>query len=307
MFNKLLKIMGNYIKIVLSDKTITKIQQKVIGADLYIKTEDLISVTLIVTLIFFLIMTIISTILNLSFLVVLMSTLSIPVIVSAYIYYKNQKRLDNIELDLPDYLRQLSALIKVGYGLESAFNELSTTINNSLNDEIKRALLETSFGRPFEESLMDIAQRNNSNNLKHTFQIIIYSKESGGNLSDVLESIANDLTDSIMLKRERKAGVMMSVMFLIISSTIATPFALGMIRLYSEFIAQIGKPNPLENVIPTASMGYVIIQSVLVAILIGIVMYSDSKKGIKYVIILVPLSILVYYCSQIIFKGILGV
>lgn len=307
MFNKLLKIMGNYIKIVLSDKTITKIQQKVIGADLYIKTEDLISVTLIVTLIFFLIMTIISTILNLSFLVVLMSTLSIPVIVSAYIYYKNQKRLDNIELDLPDYLRQLSALIKVGYGLESAFNELSTTINNSLNDEIKRALLETSFGRPFEESLMDIAQRNNSNNLKHTFQIIIYSKESGGNLSDVLESIANDLTDSIMLKRERKAGVMMSVMFLIISSTIATPFALGMIRLYSEFIAQIGKTNPLENVIPTASMGYVIIQSVLVAILIGIVMYSDSKKGIKYVIILVPLSILVYYCSQIIFKGILGV
>ncbi len=307
MFNKLLKIMGNYIKIVLSDKTITKIQQKVIGADLYIKTEDLISVTLIVTLIFFLIMTIISTILNLSFFVVLMSTLSIPVIVSAYIYYKNQKRLDNIELDLPDYLRQLSALIKVGYGLESAFNELSTTINNSLNDEIKRALLETSFGRPFEESLMDIAQRNNSNNLKHTFQIIIYSKESGGNLSDVLESIANDLTDSIMLKRERKAGVMMSVMFLIISSTIATPFALGMIRLYSEFIAQIGKTNPLENVIPTASMGYVIIQSVLVAILIGIVMYSDSKKGIKYVIILVPLSILVYYCSQIIFKGILGV
>ena len=250
---------------------------------------------------------IISFIFNISPTIVVILTISIPMIMITYVYYKNEKRLDKIELELPDYLRQLSALIKVGYGIESAFNELSKTINNALNDEIKRALLETSFGRPFDESLMDIAKRNNSENLKHTFQIIIHSRESGGNLSDVLESISNDLTDSIMLKKERKAGVMMSVMFLLISSTIATPFALGMIRLYSEFIGQIGRTNPLENVIPTASIGYVIIQSILVSILMGIVMYSDGKKGMKFIIIIVPLALVVYYCSQLLFKGILGV
>jgi len=100
---------------------------------------------------------------------------------------------------------------------------------------------------------------------------------------------------------------MISVMFLLIASTIATPFALGMIRLYSEFIGEIGRTNPLENVIPTASIGYVIIQSILVSILMGIVMYSDSKKGMKFIIIIVPLALAVYYCSQLLFKGILGV
>lgn len=307
MFNKILKIMNNYIRILLSEKIITNIQRKLIGADIYIKTEDLISVTIIITIVFFLILNIISVMVNIPFILVVMLTIGIPLLIITYVYYKNEKRLEKIELDLPDYLRQLSALIKVGYGLESAFNELSTTIDNALSDEIKRALLEISFGKPFEDALMEIAIRNNSENLKHTFQIIIHSRESGGNISDVLESIAEDLTDSIMLKKERKAGVMMSVMFLLISSTIATPFALGMIRLYSEFIGQIGRTNPLESVIPTASMGYVIIQSVLVSILIGIVMYSDSKKGIKYIIVIVPISLLVYYCSQILFQGILGV
>lgn len=307
MFKKILQFMNNYIRIFLSDKIITNIQRKLIGADIYVKSEDLISATILITIIFFLIMTIISTILNIPFIIIIMFSMGIPLIISTYIYYKNEKRLEKIELDLPDYLRQLSALIKVGYGLESAFNELSTTINNTLNDEIKRALLEISFGKPFDDALMEIAIRNNSENLKHTFQIIIHSRESGGNISDVLESIAEDLTDSIMLKKERKAGVMMSVMFLLISSTIATPFALGMIKLYSEFIGQIGKTNPLESVIPTASMGYVIIQSILVSVLIGIVMYSDSKKGLKYILGLVPVSLSVYYCSQLLFKGILGV
>ena len=307
MFKKILKIMSNYITILLSDKTITNFQRRLIDADLYIKTEEFISLTILIMILVLIILGIISFIFNISPTIVVILTISIPMIMITYVYYKNEKRLDKIELELPDYLRQLSALIKVGYGIESAFNELSKTINNALNDEIKRVLLETSFGRPFDESLMDIAKRNNSENLKHTFQIIIHSRESGGNLSDVLESISNDLTDSIMLKKERKAGVMMSVMFLLISSTIATPFALGMIRLYSEFIGQIGRTNPLENVIPTASIGYVIIQSILVSILMGIVMYSDGKKGMKFIIIIVPLALVVYYCSQLLFKGILGV
>ena len=197
-------------------------------------------------------------------------------------------------------------IIKEGLGLESAFKELSQTINNALNDEIKRALLETSFGRPFDESLMEIANKNNSDNLKHTFQLIIHSWNSGGNLSEILEAIADDLSDTIMLKKQRKAGVMMSVMFLIISSVIATPFAFGMIQLYTQFISISGRTNPLSEVIPISSTGYIIIQAILVSILLGIVMYSDAKKGIKYMIIIVPASLAVYYFSQQILTGIMG-
>ena len=307
MFNKILNIIKIYINRILSDNTIIFIQRKLIGADIFLKADDIILLILVLMLFVLIISIVLFLILKISLLFSLILIILIPALFSVYVYYKNEKRLENIENNLPDYLRQLSALIKVGYGIESAFNELSKTMNNSLNDEIKRALLETSFGKSFNEALMDIGKRNNSENLKHTFQIIIYSKESGGNISDILDSISNDLKDTIMLKKERKASVMMSVMFLLISSIIATPFALGMIRLYSEYIALIGRINPLETVIPIASMGYVLIQSVLVSLLIGIVLYSNIKKGIVYILLIVPFSLMIYFCSQFMFKGILGV
>lgn len=305
MFTIILNKISNYIKIYLSEDTLYNIQRKLVDSGIFIKTEELITITIIVMITICIITIIICIICNITPLLTIIPTLSVPTALIFYIHYKNEKRQEEIEQELPDYLRQLSSLIKIGLGLESAFNELTKTINNALNDEIKRALLETSFGRPFDEALMEVANKNNSNNLKHTFQLIIHGWDSGGNLSEILESMANDLTDSIMLKKERKAGVMMSVMFLIISSVIATPFALGMIKLYTEFISSTGRTNPLAEVIPISSIGYVIIQAILVCILIGIVMYSDSKKGIKYMIIILPLSIIVYYFSQLILGGIM--
>ncbi|RAP51462.1 MAG: hypothetical protein BZ138_05165 [Methanosphaera sp. rholeuAM270] len=307
MFRKLINYLANHIRSSLSEDILYKIQRIIVDAGLFIKTEELIAVIIVLMIIVFITTLTFSLIFNTSLSLSVFTTILVPVLLIFYVYYKNEKRLEEIELELPDYLRQLSSLIKVGLGLESALNELTKTVNNSLNDEIKRALLETSFGRPFDEALMDIANRNTSDNLKHSFGLIIHSWYSGGNLSEVLESMANDLSDTIMLKKERKAGVMMSVMFLIISSVVATPFCLGMIRLYTDFISKSGRTNPLTDVIPISSMGYVIIQSVLVSILIGIVMYSDSKKGIKYILVLVPLSILVYYISQMFLNGIMGV
>ena len=153
MFNKILNILKIYINHFLSENSIIYIQRKLIGADIFLKTDDVL-VLIIVLMIFILIISMVLFLfLNISLLFSLLLTILVPILFSSYVYYKNEKRLEQIELDLPDYLRQLSALIKVGYGIESAFNELSKTMHNSLNDEIKRALLETSFGKPFNESL----------------------------------------------------------------------------------------------------------------------------------------------------------
>lgn len=307
MFKKILILMRKNILRFLDNETIFIIQRKLIGADIFIKTEDFVLLLIFMMITVFCISTAAFLIFKISLLLSAVLTFFVPVTVFAYIHYKNERRLEKIELDLSDYLRQLSGLINVGYGIESAFAELSLTINNSLNDEIKRALLETNFGKPFNESLMDIGYRNNSENLKRVFQILIFSNESGGNVSEVLETVADDLTDTVMLKKERKAGVMTSVMFLVMSTTIATPFALGMIDLYSDFIGNMGRINPLASVIPFVSGGYVIIQSVLVSVLISIILYSNIRKAVLIILVLVPFSLVVYFCSQFIFKGMLGV
>ena len=65
-------------------------------------------------------------------------------------------------------------------------------------------------------------------------------RKSGSSISKVLSDVSDDLRDLMALKRERKSAVMMSVMFLLISAVIATPFAIGMVSVYSSFMQGYG-------------------------------------------------------------------
>jgi flagellar protein FlaJ len=125
--------------------------------------------------------------------------------------------------------------------------------------------------------------------------MILEGRRTGGSLSEVIETVAEDLRAVLALKRERRANVMMSVMFLVIAAIIAAPFALGMIMTYSAFIESLGKPNPLLSASITAASGYIIIHSIIAGLLMGIILYGSAKKGVKFSLILAPLAYLIFY------------
>ena len=151
-----------------------------------------------------------------------------------------------------------------------------------------------------------MGERLKSRNLDRTFRMILEGRKTGGSLSDVVETVAEDLRAVLALQRERKANVMMSVMFLIIAAIIAAPFALGMIMTYNSFIASVGKPNPLAGVAGIAAGGYIIIHSIIASLLIGIVMYGSARKGVKYALLLAPGAYGIFYVMQIVGPMILG-
>lgn len=306
MYIQIFKLISNYIKRNISQDFLFKLQKILVNTSIYIRAEDLIAIILLLSLFLFIISLILLSVIKWPIIISVLFLFLPSVIMIIYISYNREHRKENIEEQLPDYLNQIASLLNVGLGFESALEELSKTSKGPLNNEIKQLLIETQFKKPFNESLMDIANRNDLDNLRYIFQIIIHTRESGGNLAEVLEDISHDLKEIILLKKQRRASVMMSVMLIIISSTIATPFALGMIGLYSEFIEKIGKNNPLINTIPLASFGYITIQSILVSFLLGVVLYSNYKKGVKYLIILLPASLIVYFVSRMIFTTIIG-
>lgn len=306
MYKEFLLKTNNFFKNIIDEQYLDYLQETLIQLKIYIKILDLISYISYMTFILFFILFLIIISYHLSYWVLLFSFIPIVSVVY-YLIYKKQKRNDLIEEELPNYLLQLSTLLEAGMALESSFDEISKTSNGYLNDEIKRALIEIKLGNSFNDSFESIVNRCDSNNLKHVIWIIINSKENGGNLSEILQMISDDMRDMLILKKERKAGVMMSVMFLLISAVIATPFAFGTIEVYSTFLDSLGRSNLLLDVIPLVSNGYIIIHSILVGILISIVMYSNYKKSIKYIILLIPLSLGVYNFSKLIIRFILGV
>ena len=157
------------------------------------------------------------------------------------------------------------------------------------------AIVEIRMGRNFDDAWQAMAKRLKSKELERIFNIILDGRKSGSSVSGVLFEVSDDLRDLLALKRERKSTVMMSVMFLLISAIVATPFAIGMVGVYSGFMQNYGMESEIVLTAPVAGEIYLIIHSILVAFIISLIMYGEFKKGIKFSLPLVSASFAIFY------------
>ena len=222
-----------------------------------------------------------------------------------YILIKQEQKATAIEKTAPDFLRQLSSILKVGLSFENAMEDISQYSSGPFYDEIKRTIIEIRMGRNFDDAWKAMAKRLNSKELERIFLIILDGRKSGSSISNVIEDISEDLRDLLALKKERKSAVMMAVIFLIISAVIASPFSLGMVSVYGSFMGEFGKTAEIVQVAPIAGQIYLIIHSFLVGLIISVIMYGDYKKGIKFSIPLVFASYGIYLAVSVIAKSFL--
>ncbi|MCK9150340.1 type II secretion system F family protein [Methanobacterium alcaliphilum] len=283
---------ANIIDGIIPDNLLIKFQEILIRSGMYVKASEILTLAFIASIFIGIIALVVSSVAEIDPIISgVVGFLIPPVLMGGYIFLMMERRVDAIEQTTPDFLRQVASLLRAGVGLETALEDVSKHGGGPLNDELKRAVIEIKIGRTFDDAIMSMGERLKSKNLDRTFRMILEGRRAGGSLSDVIETVAEDLRAVLALKRERKANVMMSVMFLIIAAIVAAPFALGMIMVYSGFIESLGKPNPLLGAAVTAAGGYIIIHSVIAGLLIGIILYGSAKKGVKFA---VPLAIAAY-------------
>ncbi len=291
----------------LPDKYLVLVQENLIKSGMYVKASDMITLVFVSGIILGALLLLLFTLLGINPILGLLIGFFTPFgIIFGWIFFLMERRVDAIEQTTPDFLRQIASLLRAGVGIETAMEDISKNGGGPLIDELKRAVIEIKVGSSFEEALISMGERLKSKNLDRTFRMILEGKRVGGSLSDVIETVAEDLRAILALKRERRANVMMSVMFLLIAAIIAAPFALGMIMMYSSFIGSLGKVNPLLDASFTAASGYIIIHSTIASILIGIILYGSAKKGVKFVIPLVLVSYGIFYVIKLVGPSLLG-
>ena len=164
-----------------------------------------------------------------------------------------------------------------------------------LYDEMRRTIIEIRMGRNFDDAWRAMSKRLKSRELERIFDIILEGRRSGSSISNVLFEVSDDLRDLLALKRERKSTVTMSVMFLLISAIVATPFAIGMVGVYSQFMQNYGMESEIILTAPVAGEIYLVIHSLLVGFIISLIMYGEFKKGIKFSLPLSAASFGIFY------------
>lgn len=292
---------------IIPDRYLITLQENLVRAGMYVKASELLTLVILGGIILGLVVFLLFSMLGIYPILGGLIGLILPgVCIFIWLFFMMERRVDSIEQGTPDFLRQISSLLRSGVGIETALEDISKHGKGPLIDELKRAVIEIKIGSTFEEALLSMGERLKSKNLDRTFRMILEGRRVGGSLSDVIETVAEDLRAVLALKRERKANVMMSVMFLLIAAIVAAPFALGMIMSYSAFIGAAGKPNPLYEASVTAASGYIIIHSIIAGLLMGIVLYGSAKKGVKYAILLAPAAFAIFYVIQLLGPKLLG-
>ena len=288
--------LSNMIENKINQSILIAFQEYLLKAGIFTLASQILAIILMVYIAFIILFSIVSLLLSFNVAIALVLAIFIPTIVFILILFlKIEKRASEIENSIPDFLRQLSSMLKVGLSLENALVDMSGHGKGPLYDELRRVVVEIRMGKSLDESFSNMAMRLNSKDLERSFKIILNAHKSGGSLSDIILDVSDDLRAMLVLKRERKASVMMSIMFLIIASTIAAPFALGMVGVYSSFMIELGKGGAICEVAPLAAEIYLIIHSILAGFIIALIMYGDLKKGFRYSIPITCSAFVVFY------------
>ena len=291
---KIINDLAVFIENIIPEKQLSKFQEFLLSGAIFTDASKVLAI-----LIIFISVSVIALMLTVAMFGFPISVLILPLFVIpglfTYVVYQQERRAQEIEKTAPDFLRQLSSMLQVGLSFENAMEDMSQYGEGPLYDEIHRTIIEIRMGRNFDDAWRAMSRRLKSRELERIFGIILDGRKSGSSISRVLSDVSDDLRDLMAIKRERKSAVMMSVMFLLISAVIATPFSIGMVSVYSSFMQSYGIESEIIMTAPIAGEMYLVIHSILVAFIISIIMYADVKKGIKFSLPLAASSFGIFY------------
>ena len=143
---------------------------------------------------------------------------------------KENQNYSDLNQELPYALRHMGVELKSGKGLHDALIAIRNANYGSLSNEFKRVLEEVKFGKSTEDALLEMSHRVNSDGLSRAIQQIIGTLRVGGNLSDSLNMIANDITFDMHIKLKEYSQRLNSFILIYTFVAILTP-VIGLIML----------------------------------------------------------------------------
>jgi tight adherence protein B len=115
---------------------------------------------------------------------------------------REKRRFEN---QLPDTLTLMATSLRAGYSLLQAVEAVASEAQDPTAREFGRALVEARLGRSVSEALSGIAERTQSDDFKWAVMAIEIQREVGGNLAEVLSTVATTMLLRNRLRGEIKA------------------------------------------------------------------------------------------------------
>ncbi len=118
----------------------------------------------------------------------------------AYLKQIAKRRQAKMTEQLPQILETMASSLRAGSPVMECFRTLAETAPDPIRVEFKRGLVSLQLGKPFRDTMKEMSYRIRTPDFKLLTQAIFISQDVGGNLADVVATIADVIRERFKLR-----------------------------------------------------------------------------------------------------------
>lgn len=203
------------------------------SADIKMRPEEFLLIWLLVAVLPGLTILLISPNLVVPALVAMLVGAAIPYLI---IRSKKKKRVKMFDVQLSDALMIACSSLRSGLSFTQAMEAIAKDMDDPIASEFNIVLNEMSMGMPMDEALERLNSRIDSQYLPLMVSSVLIQRQTGGNLSSILEGIANSIKEKMKLKQELKASTASGKMTGLMVGSMPVVLSLLLLMINREFI-----------------------------------------------------------------------
>lgn len=127
------------------------------------------------------------------------------VIPGFYVKVKREKRLAKCAAQLPQALDTMSTAMKSGFSFIQAMQIIAKEVPDPLGPEFSRVIHEINLGVSMESAFENMLKRLPNKDLDIVVTALLIQRTTGGNLTQILETIKETITERVRMKEELNA------------------------------------------------------------------------------------------------------
>jgi tight adherence protein B len=122
----------------------------------------------------------------------------------AYVAIKRQRRLRRFEEHFPEALDLLNRAIRAGHAFTTGLGMIASEAPEPIAGEFRTTFEEQNFGLPLRDVLQNLSDRVPLIDVRFFVTALLIQKETGGNLSEILDNLSHVIRDRFRIYREVK-------------------------------------------------------------------------------------------------------
>jgi len=233
---------------------------------------------------------------------------------------KESARVKKIEEVFPDFLQLVSSNLRAGMTVDRAMLLSARPEFAPLDKEILQTGRDISTGKPIGLSLNAMSKRIGSEKIEKTLLIILSGIRAGGDLATLLEETSGSMRQRGFIEKKAASQVLMYVIFIFMAVSIFAPGLFSLSGILVETMTNLMggvDPASLPSNIPISfssvnistefihyfSILFIIVMDIMASLVLGLVSKGDEKEGLRYLPIMLILSLGIFFALGKILAG----